>query len=408
MHFMTKAETAFARAVSRMTYSNPFLPERLEAEREALGSAFVDPGPVWSLGDETRDSERPNLLRLRERIESLASRLRDRLAQGTTASAEEWDLYEDLVLYLLYDRHRLPLGELIGRRTRVGFYPGYRTDSLRFLAIPGRPDPKPADLAHVFACFFQIRRAFHFIYSHIIGSSMTAARLRGEVWRSIFTHDIRRYRRGLHARMGEIATLITGPSGSGKELVARAIGMSRYLAFDPAAERFAGETGDSFHAVNLSALSPSLIESELFGHRRGSFTGALEDRAGWLEACPPHGTVFLDEIGELDGRVQVKLLRALQTREFQRIGETQPRTFAGKLIAATNRDLDEEMRERRFRADFYYRICSDLVATHPLSAQLKEAPEDLPTLLLFVARRVAGEEAEPLAREVEAWIDKHL
>ena len=412
MALMDRGELALARALSRMTYSNPFLPERLEAEREALGSDYVDPGPVWSHGDEALDAERPNLARMRERMEGLASRLRDQLAEGTAATPEEWDLYEDLVLYLLYDRNRVALGLWIGRRPRssdkVPFYPDFRADYLRYLAMPDRPEPKPAELAHVFACFFQIRRAFHFIYAHIIGSSMSAALLRGEVWRSIFTHDIRRYRRTLHARMGEIATLITGPSGSGKELVAHAIGMARYLAFDPVSERFAGDLRESFQAVNLSALSPSLIESELFGHRRGSFTGALEDRAGWLESCPPHGTVFLDEIGELDSRIQVKLLRTLQAREFQRIGETRARAFEGKLIAATNRDLALEMREGRFRPDFYYRLCSDLIATRPLRQQLNEAPGDLFTLLLFVARRVAGDEAEALAREAETWIDRRL
>ena len=410
MSFMTPAERAFAKAVSRINYSNPFVPERLEAEREALGSAYLESGRVWSLGSE--DDERPNLALLRTRIEDLAARLREALTRGAPASEEDRVLYEDLVLHLLYDRNRDPLHELIKRRSRkaerVAIYDAYLADALHFLALPGLPEPKPGELAHVFACFFQIRRAFHYIFAHIIGASPAAARLRSEVWRSIFTHDIRRYRRFLHSRMGEIATLITGPSGSGKELVARAIGLSRYLAFDPETRRFAGGIEDSFHAVNLSALSPTLIESELFGHRRGSFTGALEDRPGWLESCPPHGAVFLDEIGELDGRIQVKLLRTLQTREFQRIGETHARTFAGKLIAATNRNLDEEMREKRFRPDFYYRICSDLIATHSLRSQLKDAPEDLSTLLLFVARRVAGDEGEALAKEAEAWIDKQL
>src|SRR6185369_6170470 len=120
----------------------------------------------------------------------------------------------------------------------------------------------------------------------------------------------------------------------------------------PKKKEFTEDFAGSFHALNLSALSPTLIESELFGHRRGAFTGALEDRAGWMEVCPPLGTVFLDEIGELDPAIQVKLLRVLQTRMFQRLGDTATRVFRGKIIAATNRDLDSA---KDFRRDFYYR-----------------------------------------------------
>ena len=157
-----------------------------------------------------------------------------------------------------------------------------------------------------------------------------------------------------------------------------------------------------------SALSPTLIESELFGHRRGAFTGALEDRAGWLETCPVHGTVFLDEIGELDGPIQVKLLRVLQDRVFQRLGDTRSRTFRGKIVAATHRDLAAEMAAGRFRTDFYYRLCSDLVRTPALREQLLEQPDELRDLVLFIARREAHEEAEAVADEVVAWIDGTL
>src|SRR5690606_29799135 len=127
------------------------------------------------------------------------------------------------------------------------------------------------------------------------------------------------------------------------ELVARAIGLSRFIPFDPKTQRFAEDFAGSFFPLNLSALSATLVESELFGHCRGAFTGALQDRAGWLEVCPHYGTVFLDEIGEVDPQVQVKLLRVLQERTFNRIGETDARRFSGKIIAATNRDLATEM-----------------------------------------------------------------
>jgi transcriptional regulator with GAF, ATPase, and Fis domain len=209
--------------------------------------------------------------------------------------------------------------------------------------------------------------------------------------------------------MSDVATLVTGPSGTGKELVARAIGLSRYVPFDPDRRTFAEDYAESFFALAPSALSPTLIESELFGHRRGAFTGAIQDRAGWLEVCPALGTVFLDEIGELDPALQVKLLRVLQTRTFQRLGDTRDRRFEGKIIAATNRDLAREIEGRRFREDLYYRLCSDLIVTPSLEEQLRAAPGERRALVRFVAERVAGPaEAESLADESEHWIDANL
>jgi len=276
-------------------------------------------------------------------------------------------------------------------------------------ASPAASAPAPLDAPHLLAFFFQIRRAFHFTIENILGGSLPAARLRASVWQAIFTRDMRRYRRGLHQRMHDITTLIVGPTGTGKELVAQAIGLSRYIPVDPAAERFTEDFRGSFYALNLSALPSTLIESELFGHRKGAFTGAVDHHPGWLEVCPPLGTVFLDEIAEIDTAIQVKLLRVLQSRTFQRVGDTRERRFHGKIIAATNRDLAAEMQAGRFRPDLYYRLCADVIETPSLEAQLREAPDELPHLLRFLARRIAGEaEAEALAGEAEAWISAHL
>jgi hypothetical protein len=180
----------------------------------------------------------------------------------------------------------------------------------------GRP-PEPT---HVLALFSQICRAFHFTIEHILGGSLPAARLRAAVWQAIFTRDMRRYRRALYERMHDVTTLIVGPSGTGKELVARAIALSRYIPFDARAERFAEDFREAFCPLNISALPSALVESELFGHKKGAFTGAVADRQGWLETCPPFGTVFLDEVAEIDAAIQVKLLRVLQERSFQRLG----------------------------------------------------------------------------------------
>ncbi len=242
-----------------------------------------------------------------------------------------------------------------------------------------------------------------------MGASRPAARLRATVWQSIFTHDVQRYWRTLYDRMHDVTTLISGPSGTGKELVARAIGLARYIPFDSDREVFAATLDDAFHAVNLAAMSPTLIESELFGHRKGAFTGAVQDRVGWLESCPALGTVLLDEVGEIEASIQVKLLRVLQTRQFHRVGETQAREFRGKLIAATNRDLEAEMRNGRFREDLYYRLCSDLIVTPSLRDQIRDAPAELRNLVLFVCERVIGADgAAQLADEVLQCVERDL
>jgi transcriptional regulator with AAA-type ATPase domain len=407
-------ERPILEAISSLSYSNPFLGARIAFEREILGEDFIDDGPVWHRRVDRMD-EHPNVDRISERVSDLTKKLRLRLAEGRKPTRQERELYRDLILYFLYYRYEerflkvIDKNRLAEKCKPADFYREFVADLEHYLALPAARSSEAAEPHHLFAWFFQIRRAFHFIFRFIAGSSMPAARLRAAVWQSIFTHDLRRYQRFLFDRMGDITTLVTGPSGAGKEIVARAIGMSRYIPFDPNDCCFTESYEGSFYPINLSALSPTLIESELFGHRRGAFTGAVSDRTGWFEVCPPLGTVFLDEIGEIELEIQVKLLRVLETRTFQRLGDTKDRKFRGKVIAATNRDLSHEMQEASFRQDLYYRLCSDIIVVPSLHERIAESPDELSILIAFLAERLAGEEVAPqLAREVEAWIDREL
>jgi DNA-binding NtrC family response regulator len=393
------------KSVAGLGYSNPFLPERIAFEKAALGREFVASGPVWSASVTDPDATPPNVTAIYRKLSARIERLHAQLTAAQDVREEEFAIFEESVHYFLYQKYH---PHFVSAQGQWRFYREFLADWNRLCRIPGKQLESILQPAHVFACFRQIQRAFHQIYDNIIGNSMPAAQLRASVWQSIFTHDMRRYRRTMYRRMGEFPTLITGPSGTGKELIARAIAGSCYVAFDAARMDFADSRAETFLPVNIAALSPTLIESELFGHRRGSFTGAIADRKGWLEACPPSGSVFLDELGEMELAIQVKLLRIIETRRFSAVGDTALREFRGKLIAATNRDLSSEINAGRFREDLYYRLCADLIQTPSLAEQIADSAGVLKELVHYMTRRTVGDEAERCLPEIEEWIATHL
>ncbi len=403
-----------AETISRLDYCNPFLAERLELEREALGPEFEGYEQFLHARPETRDDIEMNVVRIMNKVGGLLERARAKLASGHALSTRDKTLYEDVALFYLYHRFHMQFRRWIavatreGKSSRIDFYEDFEEAAHEQLAIPGVKFFENEPLEHVFAFFFQLNRAFVHIYQNLVGGSAAAAELRGRIWQSIFTHDLKRYRHVLYSRMGDIATLIIGPSGTGKELVARAIGLSRYIPFDVRNRQFKPDFTQVFHPLNLSALSPTTIESELFGHKQGAFTGAVKDRQGWFELCPREGTVFLDEIGELDPIIQVKLLRVLQSRTFQRLGDTQTHVFPGKLVAATNRDLQKAIEAKAFRSDMYYRLCADIIVTPSLQQMLDGKLDEMRGLVRYIAEQIAGEEGDALTDEVMSWIEKEI
>ena len=397
VHLLYMLEEDAARrleAIGRLGFINPFGAERRALEALILGDDAVASSawsrPLeWSLED-------PVLQTIQREAEAQMKIAQARLAQGEHASERERELVRGVALYVLYYRYEQAFYlEIIADTAspQIDFYEAFCDDFTELLEHVGPPSWGRTP-ARLFAIFFQSRRAFHFVYHQILGTSRAAAALRTSVWESVFTHDPLRYLDHLHGRMHEVSTLILGPSGTGKELVASAIGLSRFIGFDVKRRRFRTDFRDQFHALHVAAMSKTLIESELFGHKKGAFTGAGEDRAGHLEGKWPSDTVFLDEIGELDGEVQVKLLRVLQSRKFHRLGDTQSREFGGKVVAATNRDLSEEMAAGRFRGDLYYRLCADIIHTPSLREQLGGSLDELRHLVTVILQRTLGS-AEP-------------
>jgi Nif-specific regulatory protein len=168
--------------------------------------------------------------------------------------------------------------------------------------------------------------------------------------------------------------LIIGETGAGKELIARAV------------HRLSRRSDGPYVRVNCGALSEGLLESELFGHVKGAFTGAVDNKAGRFEAAHS-GTIFLDEISSMSFRLQVKLLRVLQEREFERVGDSKTIKVDVRVVAATNQSLEEQIAAGNFRDDLYYRLNVVPIYLPPL----RERREDIPRLAEFFLRRYAEE-----------------
>jgi len=185
--------------------------------------------------------------------------------------------------------------------------------------------------------------------------------------------------------------LIRGESGTGKELIARALHFNSQRASRP------------FVAVSCAALTETLLESELFGHEKGAFTGALTQKPGRFELAN-HGTLFLDEIAEITPAIQVKLLRVLQEREFERVGGTRPIRVDVRVVAATNKNLEEAVKKGEFRDDLYYRLQVIQIVVPPL----RERPEDIPALAEHFLAKYCRENGRRLRRIAPEAMDRLL
>ncbi len=192
----------------------------------------------------------------------------------------------------------------------------------------------------------------------------------------------------MHIAPTDISVLITGESGTGKELIAQTL------------HQASKRSGDAFLALNCGALPEGTLESELFGHEKGAFTGAVTAHPGHFERADG-GTLFLDEIGEMSPQIQIRLLRVLETGEFIRMGGVRTQKSDVRVVAATNRDLDLEVREGRFRRDLLHRIKVFELRVPPL----RERPEDIPLLVEQFLREIHEREGTPLFKVDQALME---
>jgi DNA-binding NtrC family response regulator len=378
-----------------VVFGNPFT-----AKRNAL---IVRLAPDAPPGDLTSDREA--LARVvAPKLEPL---FRDDGAALRRLSAEERQVVEPALLYVAYHRAVPQLDALIDRQVdkSAPLPVPFGHEVLAGLVNSGLDEERAT---HYLALYYQLRRGFYFIERSLAGRSESMQRLREALWNNIFTHDMRGFDAALWNRMEDFSTLLLGETGTGKGEAAAAIGRSGFIPYLTAERRFAASFADAFLAINLSQFPESLIESELFGHRKGAFTGASEHHQGVFERCSAHGALFLDEIGEVSIPVQIKLLQVLQERSFTPVGGRDKRRFSGRVIAATNRSLGPLRRDGRFRDDFFYRLCSDVIEVPPLRKRLAESPGELEELVRLLVGRIAGSQDAALVATVLEGLRRDL
>ena len=388
---LTTADRDFFAILADVVFGNPFTPQR--------DQLIVRLAPEVPLG------QREAFAR------AVEPRLEPWLRGGAAAlqklSAEDRRLVEPGILYVRYQRCVPQLDAHIENQAGQSGAP---------LAVPFA-DAAIAELersfpeeraARFFAFFFQLRRAFYFIERSLAGQCESMRKFREALWNNVFTHDMRGYEAALWNRMEDFSTLLLGETGTGKGSAAAAIGRSEFIPYLPEQRRFATNFAESFIAINLSQFPETLIESELFGHRKGAFTGAIEHHQGVFERCDAHGALFLDEIGEVSIPIQIKLLQVLQERTFTPIGGHEKKRFPGRVIAATNRPLAALRRDGRFRDDFFYRLCSDVIEVPTLRQRIAESPAELEQLVRLLVARVSGAQAPELVASVLEALESGL
>jgi hypothetical protein len=379
MTSLSAEQKSFVADISRVGFANPFSEGRERMDRELCG---------LPAGTSRREVLRCLLQRVRAFLGGLDTR---DIVAPSRCQGEDRDDLMFLCLFHEFHRHIDAFDALIPRQIKTG-------DTS--LVVPFGPALVEALLHYGFseqeaargvALCWQVRRAFYFMARKLTGESACMRALRERLWTNVFTATPRVYLSTLWDRMEDFSTLLLGETGSGKGMAAFALGCSGFIPYDLQSRRFVTSFTEAFVALNLSQYPEALIESELFGHRKGAFTGAVEDHAGVFSRCSAHGSIFLDEIGEVPLTLQIKLLRVLQERVYQPVGSHREDRFSGRVIAATNQPLTELRARGKFRDDFYYRLCSDTISIPPLRIRLAENPAELSHLCGVILQRIAGD-----------------
>jgi len=387
---LAASDRALFSLVAEVAFVNPFSVSRQQLDQKMGGKPGA--GLTEALG----------------RVRSVLERLRrDDAADVRDYGDEDGRVLLMAVLYDAFHRWVGDFDQLIQRQVQDGDEPSPASFGREVMDYLMRHGIRSAEAQRYVGMFYQLRRAFYFTHRELIGSSPCMRALRIHCWNNIFTCDLNLYLESMVSRMEDFSTLLLGETGSGKGAVAGAIGRSGFISYDVSRERFSESFTRTFISLNLAQFPETLIESELFGHRKGAFTGAISDRDGVFARCRPHGAIFLDEIGDVPRPIQLKLLQVLQDRQFTPVGSYEKKRFAGRVIAATNQPLDALRRSGDFRDDFYYRLCSDVIYVPPLRERIAEDADELARLVgVILARQVGQTDSAALIDRVMTALHK--
>lgn len=393
---LTSEERQLFIAIRSASLTNPFSPER-----EALDRCIAAV-PAGLGRDELYSRVAANV------SAALASLTSAGRADQRAYSGHDRELLRSVALFAVYHRYCSAFDAFIRQQIANGDTPCQANFGRELLASLGDLGFNSEEGLRYLAIFYQMRRAFYFIETTLTGLSPTMQSLRYNLWNNIFTSDIGRYEALLWDRMEDFSTLLLGETGTGKGAAASAIGRSGFIPYDDRKGCFSESFTRNFISLNLSQYPETLIESELFGHKKGAFTGAISDHGGAFSRCTPHGSIFLDEIGDLSIPVQIKLLQILQERTFASVGSHTKERFHGRVIAATHKPLDTMRQTGLFRDDFYYRLCSEIVVVPPLRQRLAEEPREMAVLTGEILQRLLGPDGRELVPFVEAALTRSV
>lgn len=393
MEQLNQEQSEFFKQITDLAFVNPFSKQRVQADCALLNIT-------------------PGTLDIFQRIEKIMDLLYEQFQKingitGFRISNYRGKTQEMMKLaWLFYQYHEFQdsFNQFIIEQSQAGDEPielPFAKSLFQRFQKAGFLDP---EIEKYIALFYQLQRGFYFINSAISGDCPAIIELRMRLWNNIFTFNPQWYLDYLCGKMEDFSTLLLGATGTGKSLAAHTIGCSGFIPFDLSKKRFRESFTRSYQAINLSQYPASLLESELFGHKKGAFTGAIEHHQGVFSRCSEYGAVFIDEIGDIDIPTQVKLLNVIQDRLFSPVGSHEKLRFSGRVISATNKNIEQLRKDGLFRDDLYYRLCSDVIEIPSLQQRLQENPKELSLLISGLLKKIIDKPEAQLVSKIEKRI----